>query len=457
MKLKTRRIILAVCLAVILLVSFKILTIYIGLNAEKASSNNISCSMFQRPFYNGNYSKRFIAKNNVELRLWAKNLTGTGVLTITDEKEQVVFTKDFKQIENDFSLDLKPNIYNINVAVKNYTGGVYVGLKNTYPIYKLPNANYEIVNSNINKGFNYQYILFTPTKVNHKNILVMPNNTGLVCENIEIHKNSAISLAIKQAQLATKLGVPLLVPIFPRTEVMDTHSLDRITILVPDNERLDLQLIAMVKDCQKRLKDGDINVANKILMFGFSASGDFTDRFSFLHPELVKATVIGGCNNMVPLKTFKGENLPYPIGVYDYQDITGKDFNINTFKAINRFIYKGSKDEGGWQVITNNGKTNTYTWLEYYNKFITENTKKLSQSKPTPVYVKGNLSDQDNDVILHRVYNKVLLERFKIIKDLYANKGLSNSEFRIYENVKHEITTEIANDIYEFLKDALNE
>ena len=160
-----------------------------------------------------------------------------------------------------------------------------------------------IIKGNPSKGFNNSYILFIPKGVEKNKLtrlLVEPNNTGKVSDSMPIHESSAVSLASESSvgnNISTELKIPLLVPIFSRPAskpLIYTHALDRDVIFETSKElkRLDLQLIAMIKDAQEQLKERNVLVHNKIFMNGFSASATFTNRFVFIHPEIVEAAAM---------------------------------------------------------------------------------------------------------------------------------------------------------------------
>ncbi|NUY82365.1 hypothetical protein HUK80_15780 [Flavobacterium sp. MAH-1] len=215
-----------------------------------------------------------------------------------------------------------------------------------------------IVAKNPKKGFYYEYILFVPKKTPlHKKsvLLVEPNNTGKVSDDIELHKKYAIDLASVSSvgnNVSTELRIPLLVPIFPRPEsdsLMYTHALDRDVMLQksPELKRLDLQLLHMIDDAKRILIAMDIAVESKIFMNGFSASATFTNRFSFVHPDKIKALAIGGFNGelMLPNKEINGVKLDYPIGTNDFRKLFGKNFDLAAYKTIPQLIYMGKLDD----------------------------------------------------------------------------------------------------------------
>lgn len=215
-----------------------------------------------------------------------------------------------------------------------------------------------IVQKNPGKGFYHDYILFIPkgTPVNQKLfLLVEPNNTGKISDSIEVHKRYAIDLASVSSvgnNISTELRIPLLVPIFPRPAsqpLMYTHALDRDVMLEasPELKRLDLQLLEMIDDAKRILNAMNIPTESKFFLNGFSASATFTNRFSFLHPENIKALAMGGFNGelMLPGKEINNTKLNYPIGINDFQALFGKKFQPDAYKSVPQFIYMGKLDD----------------------------------------------------------------------------------------------------------------
>jgi dienelactone hydrolase len=208
------------------------------------------------------------------------------------------------------------------------------------------------------KGFEFPYVLFIPKAAEGgvaQYLLIEPNNTGIVDDNLEVHRAAAIHTAKESGvgyYVATHLRIPLLVPVFPRPKSMEnvyTHSLDRDTILIRDGplRRIDLQLIAMADDAKRRLAELGRPVNEKLLMNGFSASGLFANRFTFLHPEVVAAAAYGGLNGfiMVPSEEMQSRPLEFPLGLADYKDIAGHSFDRLSYGRIPQFAYMGEKDD----------------------------------------------------------------------------------------------------------------
>ena len=208
------------------------------------------------------------------------------------------------------------------------------------------------------KGFHHSYVLFIPKSAEEKTpsyLLVETNNTGRTSDDLEDHHSAAVALARDSSVgnfVAVKLGVPLLVPVFPRPSSMEnvyTHSLDRDTMLISEGplKRLDLQLLAMIADARERLAAMGRPVDKKILLNGFSASGLFANRFTFFHPEAVAAAAYGGvnCFIMLPVEKLDSQALEFPLGLADFEKITGHRFDRVAYNAVPQFAYMGEKDE----------------------------------------------------------------------------------------------------------------
>src|SRR5688500_834287 len=156
------------------------------------------------------------------------------------------------------------------------------------------------VEADSGKGFSYPYYLYVPPALREaekrnltRTILVIPNNTGKIDDSLEVHETDVKRRIAQNATLASKLGVAVLMPVFPRPKTdwkIYTHALDRDSMLTGKKEfrRFDLQLVAMIDDALERLKKENLKMDKRVLMTGFSASGMFVNRFAFLHPTRVK-------------------------------------------------------------------------------------------------------------------------------------------------------------------------
>lgn len=217
------------------------------------------------------------------------------------------------------------------------------------------------------QGFRSDYYLYVPSTLRHDAqgrafLLVQPNNSGRTSDDLASHRRDAWLTGFERKRIADSLGVALLVPAFPRTATdwkVYTHALDRdvLTTRNPVLSRLDLQLIAMIDDVRARLAREGTQVSAQVLLQGFSASAMFANRFTALHPDRVRAVTIGSPGGwpIAPVAKTGIDPLPYPAGVADLAELTGRPFDPVAFDRVPQYLYMGDKDdndsldyEDGW-------------------------------------------------------------------------------------------------------------
>lgn len=282
------------------------------------------------------------------------------------------------------------------------------------------------------KGFHFPYVIFIPKSAEGKPssyLIVEPNNTGRVSDDFEIHRAAAIALARDSSVgnfVAVRIGVPLLVPVFPRPSSLDnvyTHSLDRDTILISEGplKRLDLQLLAMVRDARERLAALGHPVQQKILLNGFSASGLFANRFTFLHPEAVAAAAYGGVNGfiMLPVAELDSQSLNFPLGLADFAKITGHPFDRAAYDKVPQFAYMGEKDENDAVV--------------HHDAY----------------------SDEERALIFKLLGRTIMPDRWKAVEAVYQKQHLP-VQFKTYEGIGHGTNGAINREVAEFYRSVID-
>jgi hypothetical protein len=173
----------------------------------------------------------------------------------------------------------------------------------------------------------------------------------------------------------------------------------------------------MIDDAKSRLTEVPYSVADQIHMGGFSASATFSNRFTFLYPEKVQTLSTGGSNVLpLPKASHDGTSLAYPLGTADYEQLTGGEFDLEAWAAVNRYLYVGQND----QPLPSTDERGYY-------------------------YGSGRYLDTVEEVYGR---NRVT-ERFPLVKEEY--KAVSDSaEFEIYEEMGHEINEAARKAIEEF-------
>lgn len=281
--------------------------------------------------------------------------------------------------------------------------------------------------ANPERGFNYPYYLVIPRNADKseiKRLIVEPNNSGMVSDVLDLHAELAkagVTGASQSGWVSEMLQIPALMPVFPRPlqEWWDNyyHTLSREVMLqtTGDGVRVDLQLIAMIKDAQELLAANGLEVEKKVFMTGFSASGQFVNRFTVLHPEWVKAVFAGGFT-MYPAESIDGNILYFPLGIADIKEIAGKEFNLEEYKKVAQFVFTGDLDRND-RIVETEEDYNAYDAKVMYNLYKTEDCMIIWKTKE------------------------------RLINDLGFGE---NFQFHIYEGIGHGIPSAASHDILEF-------
>jgi pimeloyl-ACP methyl ester carboxylesterase len=228
----------------------------------------------------------------------------------------------------------------------------------------------EAVAANPTAGFHADYFLYLSPGARERasrgesvTFLIQPNNSGTTSDDPAVHRKDAWWTGFGRHGLADQLEVALLVPAFVRPSEdwrIYTHALDR-DVLTTDRRdlaRLDLQLLAMIDDAILRLGAQDISSNRRVLIQGYSASGMFANRFAALHPDRVKAVAAGSPGGwpIAPVDSVDSEALPYPGGIADLEELTGRPFDAMTWRGVPQLLVMGDQDDNdgldfndGWE------------------------------------------------------------------------------------------------------------
>ena len=285
---------------------------------------------------------------------------------------------------------------------------------------------------NPKNDYYWPFYIYIPKKVkiNKKTyLLVFPSVSHKQSNNMMIHDNDSYNYIRSNIDLSESLGVILLIPVFPRPsrESLDYGilALNRKTIIQDEYKelvRVDNQLIKMIEELKYKLNNRGIDIEDKILMEGFSGSAQFINRFSILHPEIIKAASIGAAGGyMVPVEEYKGQKLRYPVGVSDFKEINGNEFNEKNYNKIIFFFYMGEKDNND-PAAREHGEQYEEVDLKLIKKYL----------------------------------GHKLLDRFKIVNEIIKSKN-ENCIFKIYKNIGHQKSSEINEDIKKFFIKVIKE
>jgi pimeloyl-ACP methyl ester carboxylesterase len=137
-------------------------------------------------------------------------------------------------------------------------------------------------------------------------------------------------------------------PVFPREPTLYTHSLGRATLVTGRKalKRLDLQILVMARDAKRNLMMQGHSLRSRIVLTGFPASAMFATRLAALHPTKVAAVAAGGLNGFVILRAerLSDKRLPYPIGMSDFHELAGRDFDEGAWRTVPQLLFIGEDD-----------------------------------------------------------------------------------------------------------------
>ena len=226
------------------------------------------------------------------------------------------------------------------------------------------NGKVFIVHPNKDDKFNFPYVLYIPNGMPHDTtLLVQGVNTnrhrilGSIEKSIEQAKNYVLGDIARNDYiywLNENTNMPIMTPLLPifydrdngkiTPHYMQMLTSDALSIKGRGLDRVDNQLVEMIKDAQDRLKKSNINIDKKVIMEGFSSSSQFTNHFALLNPEILKLIICGGYNGALtlPKREINGEKLIFPVGIGDVPEIT--DEKIEQFKNIKQFYYMKTGD-----------------------------------------------------------------------------------------------------------------
>ena len=100
-----------------------------------------------------------------------------------------------------------------------------------------------------------------------------------------------------------------------------------------------MQIINTINKAKNKIKqETGRDVADKIFLNGYSSSGVFAQRFALIYPKIVGRVLIGGASRSIPLPTME---LEYPLGIKDFKQLFGTDFNEDEYRKIQFAYYVG--------------------------------------------------------------------------------------------------------------------
>ena len=216
--------------------------------------------------------------------------------------------------------------------------------KNVELEYRLGEVLYKIkfLAADTSKGINIPSIFAIPLSDNINNQLVVESN-NLESGNLQKIIEQGIQTGIGLAKLTNDLPGPIVIPLIPSHKdypYLQQISKECFNLSVDDrNYRIDEQVVKIINYAKFLLaREKGLVAKKRIFLNGYSSSGVFAQRFALLHPNIVETVCIGGASGSIPIPT---EQIAYPLGIADYESLTGKKFDLDSYLKIKFRYYVG--------------------------------------------------------------------------------------------------------------------
>lgn len=208
--------------------------------------------------------------------------------------------------------------------------------------YVINNIPYKIIIMPSNKeiGINIPSLLAIPLSENmNRKIIVESNNMESENLNDIVSQGKDTLLRLINLTSLSPVVIPL-IPSYKDKPYFQQLSKECFGLKEDDSlYRIDEQVINIINQARNIIKSiTGIDVDDKVFLNGYSASGVFAQRFSLLYPEIIDTVCIGGASGSIPLPI---NDLPYPLGIKDYEQITNKKFDMNSYSNIKFRYYVG--------------------------------------------------------------------------------------------------------------------
>lgn len=110
-----------------------------------------------------------------------------------------------------------------------------------------------------------------------------------------------------------------------------------------NGSRIDEAILEDVK-LAKQIVESNYNgvqLDDKVFLSGYSSCGVFASRFALIHPDKVSGACIGGAYDSIPVPDDK---LDYPLGIRNYKELFGSEFDMDAYKQIAFTYYVGQQE-----------------------------------------------------------------------------------------------------------------
>lgn len=198
----------------------------------------------------------------------------------------------------------------------------------------------------INKSnYGLYYLVALPEEVRDNATMLVEsyNSSGKPKDTYKENVKTALieGTEIDKLLIDVVINQPIVLPITPNINgCSDCQQLSKESV---EEEKIHIRFLDCIKSAKADIEQlTGKKVNDKIFLNGYSASGVFAQRFAFIYPELVEKCLIGGAAGSIPIPS---KDIGYPIGIKDYEELFGKEFDKTAFRNIQYGYYVAENEE----------------------------------------------------------------------------------------------------------------
>ncbi len=289
-------------------------------------------------------------------------------------------------------------------------------------------------------NINIPSILMIPLTSTINNQLMLEAN-NLETDDLERIMEQGMYTAVRLATLTSNLPCPILVPLIPSyKDYAYLQQLSKECFDLPKedkNYRIDEQIMRIIDKTKSIFKsERNLILKDKIFLNGYSSSGVFAQRFALLHPKIIETVCIGGGSSSIPIPT---KILDYPIGIGDFNEITGEDFDMKNYLKITFRYYVGEFETKNRtnSRFDDDGHPAPMHDMSYFDRSVPKEVsrkqrellgKEMFQRAENTIHILKELGiDIEQKIILGRYHNNMYGEGVNELADAFINDTYTNT------------------------------
>lgn len=223
----------------------------------------------------------------------------------------------------------------------------------------------------------YSWFSYVPEKLNKKEwstVWITGLHGNFVTDDYDEITKESRDKAENRMKWAEEHKLIMCVPVIPRPRSNHVYTVALpAKVFLSDTDlfcrRPDLKVNLMVDELIEGLREEGYNVCDKVFINGHSAGAMFAQRYALLHPARVLAVAAGQCGGSLtlPMESYEGIRLNWPVGIHNFTNLTGNEFDFTSYQKLEQFIYIGETDSTHSTLVRTGELWNTQSQIDFLN------------------------------------------------------------------------------------------